>query len=332
MTCHSCRVDCVKAGKYGRKRVRRDLCKQWGKRYREPQDKPLGDVRLEDGKVRMILNCLVEGNSVRGTARLCDVEKRTALRILKLAGENCEELLRHRVRNVSVHDVELDEAWTFILKKERQKTGDERRRDDIGDQYVFVAIERTSKLVLCWHLGRRNNPSTWDFTTKLRDATAPGRLQLNSDAFSAYPGAIDAGLYDRADYGEIIKLYGKLDSGREAHWPLKIKGAISAKIQGMPNPRRICTSPIERNNGTLRQWCKRFARLTYAFSKKRENLRAALALHFAHYNFCRVHGSLRVTPAIGAGISDHVWDLAELKLDCTKSTDQVKKTPKCNIL
>ena len=312
MTCHSCSVDCVKAGKYGRKRVQRYLCKQCGKRYSEPQDKPLGDVRLPDEKVLLILHCLVEGNSVRGTARLCDVEKRTVLNILKAAGENCERLLERRIRNVPVDDVQLDEIWTYVRKKERRKGFDERHRTDIGDQFVFIALERNSKLVITWHLGRRNAVNTQDFITKLRDATAPGRFQLSSDAFPAYRPAIEWGLHDRADYGQTIKLYGMLPTGRESYRPARIKGSIRTPIQGFPDPRRICTSHVERLNNSLRQHCKRFARLTLAFSKKQENLRAALALNFAFYNFVRVHGSLRVTPAMEAGITDHVWTLGEL--------------------
>ena len=250
---------------------------------------------------------------MRGTARLCGVEKRTVLNILKAAGDNCERLLESRVQGVSVEDVEIDEAWTFCLKKERRKRPEEKTRDDIGDQYVFIAIESSSKLVLCWQLGRRETWNTRRFIRKLRRATAPDRFQLTSDAFPAYPDAIAAALYDRADYAQLIKLYGRLPGARGDYYrPAKIKGTVSAEIMGMPAPKRICTSHVERKNGTLRQWCKRFTRLTYAFSKSRENLRAALALHFAHYNFCRIHGSLRVTPAMEAGISGHVWDLREL--------------------
>ncbi len=312
MTCHNCRVDCVKSGRYGRKLVQRYLCKQCGKRYSEPQEKPLGDVRLPDEKVALILHCIAEGNSIRGTARLCDVEKRTVLRILTLAAENCDRLMREHIRNVPVQDVEIDQAWTFVLKKERRKKLDERQRQDIGDQFVFIALEGNSKLVLCWHLGRRDARNTSDFITKLRDATSPQRFQLTSDAFQAYRGAVDAGLYDRVDYAQLIKLYGALPTGRESYRPAKIRGSISADIVGRPYRGRICTSHIERKNGTLRQWCKRMTRLTYAFSKKRENLEAALALHFAYYNFCRVHGSLSITPAMEAGITDHVWELREL--------------------
>ena len=228
-----------------------------------------------------------------------------------LAGENCEALLTRKVRAVPVEDVQVDEAWTFVLKKERRKKPKEQHRQDIGDQFVFIAIERHSKLVLCWHLGRRNNENTGDFITKLRDATV-GHFQVTSDAFPAYRNAIDSGLHDRASYAQLIKLYGALPTGRESYRPGKIRGTISAAIMGHPNMTRACTSHVERQNGTLRQWCKRLTRMTYAFSKSRENLRAALALHFGHYNFCRVHGSLRVTPAMEAGITGHVWTIEEL--------------------
>ena len=168
------------------------------------------------------------------------------------------------------------------------------------------------KLVVTWHLGRRDGINTQDFITKLRDATAPGRFQVSSDAFPAYRPAIEWGLHDRADYAQIIKLYGVLPTGRESYRPARIKGSIRTPIQGFPNPRRICTSHVERLNNSLRQHCKRFTRLTLAFSKKQENLRAALALHFGFYNFCRVHGSLRVTPAMESGLTDHIWTIGEL--------------------
>jgi len=312
MTCNFCNLDCVKAGRYGIQKIQRYKCKSCGKRFSEAQEKPLGDVRLPDHKVSLILRCLVEGNSVRGTARLCDVEKRTVLRILTLAGQNCERLLERKICNVKVEDVQIDEAWTFVGKKERRKTRDDKGRTDIGDQFVYVALEANSKMVLCWHLGRRDNPNTWDFITKLRDATSSKRFQLTSDAFGAYRGAINAGLHDRVDYAQQIKLYGSIPGGRDYYRPAKIKGTIKTVLNGRPQPGRITTSHIERMNGSLRQWCKRMTRLTYAFSRKLENLRASLALHFAYYNFCRVHSSLKVTRAMENGVTDHIWSIEEL--------------------
>ncbi len=223
-------------------------------------------------------------------------------------------MLRKRIRAVAVNDLEMDEVWTFVGKKQRRLKPEEKGRTDLGDAYCFIALERTTKLVVAWHLGKRDNPNTWDFITKVRDATT-GTFQLSSDAFGAYRNAVEIGLHDRAEYAQLIKLYGSLPGDREYYRPAKILGTIKAAVFGNPNPARICTSHIERKNGTLRQWCKRLTRLTYAFSKKWENLESALALHFAHYNYCRPHGSLKVTPAMESGLSDHVWSLDELLME-----------------
>ena len=149
MTCHNCRLEMVKAGFFGKLRVQRWQCQQCGKRFPEPQQKPFGaDVRLPREKVCMILNCLVEGNSVRGTARLCDVEKRTVLNILTLAGEACERLIEKRVRNVRVHDLELDEVWTFVGCKQKRLTPERIEAGMMGDAYTFIGLERNGKLVV----------------------------------------------------------------------------------------------------------------------------------------------------------------------------------------
>jgi len=181
----------------------------------------------------------------------------------------------------------------------------------VGDAYLFIALEGHTKLVLAWHLGKRDQPNTDDFVTKVRDATM-GTFQVTTDGFQPYRYAIAAGLADRANYAQQIKLHGSLPGGREHYRLAKIRGTIEAAVMGNLSPGRICTSHVERKNGSLRQWCKRFTRLTYAFSKKWANLEVAIALHMAHYNFCRIHGSLKVAPAIEAGVTDHVWSLEEL--------------------
>jgi len=185
MTCHSCRIETVKAGK-GRNQIQRYKCQQCGKRFTEPQEKPFGaDVRLPEEKVCMILNCLVEGNSVRGTARLCDVQPKTVLAMLVLAGENCERIMGKKVRNVRVADVQCDEIWDFVQKKEAHKWPHEANSNSIGDAYTFVAIERDSKLVLNFALGRRDQQTTNAFIEGLRDAVAPGQaFQLSTDGFT----------------------------------------------------------------------------------------------------------------------------------------------------
>jgi transposase-like protein/IS1 family transposase len=316
VTCHNCKIETVKAG-LGRNRVQRFKCQQCGKRFSEPQEKPFGaDVRLPQEKVEMIVHCLVEGNSVRGTSRLCGVEPKTVLNMLKLAGENCERLLTERIHNVRVRDLELDEVWSYVYCKQKRIRPDMEHVSEIGDAYTFIALERTSKLVVAWHLGKRDRVNTEDFVSKIRWATAPGWFDVSTDAFQPYENAIDAGLYDRANHAQIVKLFSThLGNVSESYSPAKFVSVAKDIISGMPDLDRASTSHVERKNGTLRQWCKRLTRLTYAFSKKREYLQAALALHFAHYNFCRVHSSLRVTPAIEAGITDHIWSLTELCSD-----------------
>jgi transposase-like protein len=162
----------VKAGFYGTGRVQRWKCQQCGKRFAEPQQKPFGaEGRLPREKVEMVLHCLVEGNSIRSTARLCDVEKRTVLNLLKLAGENCERLLAERIQNVPVKELQLDEIWSYVAKKQGHiEDGEPAER--IGDAYTFIALERTSKLVVAWHLGKRDRINTKDFIAKVRRATA----------------------------------------------------------------------------------------------------------------------------------------------------------------
>ena len=232
--------------------------------------------------------------------------------MLKLAGENCERLLAERVKGVPVDQVQADEIWTFVQKKEGHKWPFEYEAQEIGDAYAFIALERRTKLVLAWHLGKRNTENTTQFIRKLRNATADAPFELCTDAFGSYVPAIAEVLYDRANYSQVVKVYSKQEEGRERYSPGEFVTVEKMAMRGNPDLDRASTSHVERKNGSLRQWCKRLTRLTYAFSKKWDNLKAALALHFAYYNFCRVHSSLRVTPAMEAGISDRVWEISDL--------------------
>ncbi len=213
---------------------------------------------------------------------------------------------------MKVSQLQADEIWTFCKKKEGHKFPHEAHAEEIGDAHTFIGLDRKSKLVVAWHLGKRDQESTDDFISKVRWATADERFDMCTDGFSPYVFAIDAGLHDRADYSQVVKTYSKTEEGREGYSPGSFVTVEKKAILGYPNLSRASTSHVERKNGSLRQWCKRLTRLTYAFSKKWSNLGAALALHFAYYNFCRIHGSLRVTPAMAAGITDHVWTIDEL--------------------
>jgi IS1 family transposase len=184
----------------------------------------------------------------------------------------------------------------------------------IGDAWVFIGIERGSKLVLAFELGKRNTEIACRFTKKLAAATkADQRFQLTTDGFPPYNYAVGTQLENRCDYAQLIKIYAAPTPEEQRRYsPAHVVETAQTDVYGDPDMQRVCTSHIERQNGSLRQWCKRLTRLTYAFSKKWENLRAALALHFAFYNFCRVHRTLGATPAMAAGITGHVWALAEL--------------------
>ncbi len=303
----------VKAGFYGAKKVQRWKCQQCNKRFSEPQPKPFGqDVRLPMEKVSMILRCLAEGNSVRSTSRLCDVEKRTVLNLLKTAGDACERFMERTLQNVPVKELQLDECWSYVLKKEGPKHPTEANDDSIGDPYIYIALSGESKLVLAWHLGKRDRENTFTFVEKVRSATADCKFDISTDAWPAYVSAIDLQLGDRANHGVVVKVYDKPEEGRERYSPAVSLLSKNQSEAGNPDLSRACTSHVERKNGSLRQWCRRLTRLTYAFSKKKENLRAALALHFWYYNFARIHGALRVTPAQEAQVSDHIWSFEEL--------------------
>ncbi|MDT7540597.1 MAG: hypothetical protein QOE33_501 [Acidobacteriota bacterium] len=264
-------------------------------------------------KALLILRLLVEGNSIRSTERITGVEKKTILSLLALAGEKCERLLDEKIKGVAVRDVQADEMWGYVGMKEKTKKRQLRHDTTLGDAYTFLAIERHTKLVLAWHLGRRNVRDTFEFTEKLYNATS-GRFQLTTDGFVAYPDAVIHSLGTRVDFAQMIKIYEQPEQGggERRYSPPRVVETIRKTILGQPNEDRICTSHVERQNLTMRMMMRRLTRLTNAFSKKWDNLRAALALHFAYYNFCRIHSSIRCTPAMAAGITSSVWELQDL--------------------
>lgn len=260
-------------------------------------------------KAETVIRLLAEGNSIRSIERITGMHRDTILRLLALVGERCERMLEDKIRNVSVSDVQCDEMWGFVGCKERMKTAD--HPATFGDAYCFVAIERKTKLVLAWHLGRRSARDTVAFTEKV-DAATTGHFQITTDGFSAYPEAIHYSLGTRVDYAQLIKVYASPTDGEHRYSPPEVVDAVPVPRIGMPVPQRICTSHVERQNLTMRMCVRRLTRLTNAFSKKWENMKAALALYFAYYNFCRVHSALRVTPAMQSGLTDHVWTIREL--------------------
>lgn len=258
-----------------------------------------------------VLQLLLEGMSVRSVERVAGIHRDTILRLLVVAGERCRRLMQRKIEHLPVRDVEADEIWGYVYKKEGHIRPDESRAP-IGDAYCFVAMERTTKLVLAFHLGRRNRVDTEAFLGKLRYATSDQRFQLSTDGFNAYPPSVGLMLQDRVDYAQIIKVYGAPRDGEQRYSPAEVIGMELVPVMGKPDMRRTCTSHVERQNLSIRMGMRRMTRLTNAFSKKWENLEAAYALWFAFYNFCRIHKTLRVTPAMEQGITDHEWKLVDL--------------------
>jgi IS1 family transposase len=260
-------------------------------------------------KALLAIQLLLEGNSIRSTERISGLDKNTIMRVLVLAAEQCEKLSSEIIRNVPVSEVQADEIWSFIGKKEKMV----QRGDDstLGDAYCFVGIERNSKLVLAWHLGRRTARDTEAFVEKVNEATA-GRFQITTDGFKAYIDAVHMSLGTRVDFAQLIKVYAATPEGEHRYSPSEVVATEVVPVLGRPDPNKICTSHVEKHNHTMRMQIRRFTRLTNAFSKKWENHYAALSLYFAYYNFVRIHSTIRVTPAMEARLTDHVWTLKEL--------------------
>jgi IS1 family transposase len=269
---------------------------------------------VSDSTALLALQLLVEGNSIRSTERITKLSRNTLLRMLVEAGQRCEALMATYIRNVPVQDVQCDEVWSFVGKKESRRVYGDKDYHQIGDAWTFIAIERSTKLVLAFHVAKRNTMSTTQFMQKVALATATDqRFQLTTDGFVGYNYAVGTELDNRVDYAQLIKIYKQPSVEEQRRYsPARIAEAIPTPVYGDPDEDHICTSHVERQNGSLRQWCKRLTRLTYAFSKKWDNLKAALALHFAYYNFCRVHSTLKATPAMKAGLTDRVWTISDL--------------------
>ncbi|PWT98116.1 MAG: IS1 family transposase [Terriglobia bacterium] len=317
MTCTKCRS--TETRSYGKHRngLRRFRCLKCGKTFTEPHTRPLGPMQIEFERAVLPLEILLEGGSIRTAERITGVPRNTIMSLLLVAGANAEKLLGRAIRNVPVTDVQCDEIWGFVFKKQGSKRGDEERFAYIGDAWTFVAIERYTKLVLAFELGKRTVTSAMRFTEKLATATDPNqRFQLTTDGLNAYPYAIGNLLMDRVDYAQLIKIYAQeTPESIRRYSPPRLAETSATPIYGDPDEKKICTSHVERQNLTMRMCMRRLTRLTNGFSKKWENLKAALALHFAYYNFCRRHRTLKTTPAVAAGLTDRPWTLRELLLE-----------------
>jgi IS1 family transposase len=266
--------------------------------------------RLNLARRTQIINCLVEGNSIRSTERMTDTHRDTVMRLLVETGEGCKALLDAEMRNLSCRRLQVDEIWGFVAKKQRQlKEDDDRSR--VGDQWTFVALDPETKLIPSFRVGKRDLRTAMTFMCDLSERLA-NRVQLSSDALAAYVEATEEAFGADVDYGQAVKFYEADPIGPGRYSPPHVVRQEKAVITGRPDQAHISTSLVERQNLTMRMSMRRFTRLTNGFSKKVENHRAAVALHFAHYNFVRLHRTIRCTPAMAAGVSTRLWPLEEL--------------------
>ncbi len=274
------------------------------------------NVTPKDKQIQ-ILSALVEGNSIRSTERMTGVHRDTIMRLLVRIGNKSHKLMDSHTKDFHCKRLQIDEIWTFVKKKERRLTPlDRLRNHSYGDQYVFVALDADTRFIPIFMVGKRNRDTTTEFMSRLHGKVKNnGRIQLTTDGFGAYPMAVDDAFGTEVDFAQLVKIFVSEHIGPGRYAPPQIKETISTIVNGNPDGKHVSTSYVERQNLTMRMQMRRFTRLTNAFSKKLENLKAALSLHFWHYNFMRIHRTLRVTPAMEAGITDHVWGWNELLAD-----------------
>lgn len=259
-----------------------------------------------------VVAALVEGVSIRATARLTGVSKPTILKLLADVGTACAAYLDANIRNIRAQRVQVDEIWSFCYAKQKNVTMEMADKRIAGDVWTFVALDADSKLAISWMVGRRDAGFATDFMQDLESRLA-NRVQLTTDGHKMYLTAVQDAFGTGIDYAQLVKVYGNDPvEGQKRYSPAVCTGCEKHKLIGRPKQKDISTSYIERQNLTMRMQMRRFTRLTNAFSKKIENHIHSIALFYMWYNFVRIHQTLRVTPAMEAGISQHVWSLTEL--------------------
>lgn len=260
-----------------------------------------------------MLGMLVEGNSLRATSRLADVSINTVTKLLVDLGAACSAYHDEHVKNLRLRYIQCDEIWAFCYAKDKNVPEEKRGIFGYGDVWTWVAIDADTKLVPSFMVGTRGSQTAKAFMDDLASRLA-NRVQLTTDGHRVYLQAIEDAFGDDIDYAMLVKLYGNDGESEKRYSPAECIGCREIGITGHPDPKHISTSYVERQNLTMRMNMRRFTRLTNAFSKKVENHVAMVAIHFMYYNFARIHKSLRVTPAMAAGITDHLWSLEEIAL------------------
>jgi IS1 family transposase len=269
--------------------------------------------RLSIERRSQIVKLLVEGNGINAITRITDVAKHTVLNLLSDLGDACEEFHDKHVIGLTSKRVQCDEIWSFCYAKKKNVPAQLQGRFGFGDVWTWTAIDADSKLIVSWHIGRRTASDAMVFMQDVASRLA-NRVQLTTDGNLAYLNAVDTAFGRQVDYAQLVKLYGEdAEALREHHYsPPKCMGTRRDEIRGLPDPAHISTSFVEKHNQTMRQRMRRYTRLTAGHSKKVENHCAATALHFVYYNFAAICQTIRCTPAMEAGVDNHLWSIEEI--------------------
>jgi len=267
--------------------------------------------KLNTQRRAQIVAALVEGNSIRSTCRMTGAVLHTVLKLLNAMGCACAAYHHKHVRNLRVRRIQCDEIWSFVGSKAKN-TGLDKKAQGWGDTWTWVAIDADTKLCVSYLVGARDAISADDF---MKDCASRirGRVQITTDGHKAYLDAVEAAFGENIDFAQVQKIFGAPSvEDQRRYSPATCIGCDVKVVSGDPDWKHVSTSYVERQNLTMRMSMRRFTRLTNAFSKKFDNHCHSVALYFMYYNFCRVHQSLRVTPAMEAGLADHIWSLEEL--------------------
>ena len=267
--------------------------------------------KLPVARRAQVLHLLVGGNSLRATSRLADVAFNTVAKLFVDTGRACADYQDRILRNLPCKRLQLDEIWSFVYAKAKNVPGAKSAPNNAGDVWTWVAIDADTKLVPSWHIGGRDGYIAEVFVRDLASRLA-NRVQITTDGHRPYLEAVETAFGADIDYAMLQKIYGPSSETEKRYSPAECIGIQKRVIEGNPDPAHISTSFVERQNLTMRMSIRRFTRLTNAFSKKLENHAHSVALHYMHYNFARLHKTLRVTPAMAAGVTDRVWDVKDI--------------------
>lgn len=267
--------------------------------------------RLSREKQAQVIAALVEGNSIRATVRMTGVAKNTIAKLFVDLGKVCAEYQDKALRGLTSQRVQCDEMWAFCYAKEKNVPEDKKGRFGFGDVWTWTAIDADTKLMISWLVSDRSACTAKQFIDDLAGRLA-NRIQLTTDGHKTYLQAVEGAFGWNVDYAMLVKLYGSSPEGEKRYSPAECIGAQKIPISGKPDMTQVSTSYVERQNLTMRMSMRRFTRLTNGFSKKVENLVHTVALYYMYYNFYRIHQTLRVTPAMAAGVTDHVWEIKNI--------------------